>query len=82
MTTIDDRFSDPGQFVVTLRDLLEQNNVKQYQLAREAGMERQRVGKYLRSTRRPSLESMLRLDEAFTRILYKRSQRRRRPKRD
>lgn len=80
MTTIDDRFSDPVEFVRVLHDLMRLNNVKQYQLAREAGMDRQRVGKYIRVARRPSLESMLRLDEAFTRIIYKRSQRRRRPK--
>lgn len=80
MTMIDERFDDPVQFCETLWDLMQLNRVKQYQLAREAGMDRSRVNKYLRIRRRPSLETMLRLDAALTRILYQRSQRRRRPK--
>lgn len=80
MTALDDRFDDPVRFVEQLWDLIQLNRVTQKALAREAGMDRSRVNKYLRLRRRPGLESMLRLDGAFTRILYRRTQRRRRPK--
>lgn len=74
------RFENPVKFVRQLNVLMKATEVTQSALAVEAGMDRSRVNHYLRERRRPTLETMFRLDEAFSQIIFQRqrSSRRRR----
>ena len=80
MSSLAERFEDPAEFVRALNKLMATARVTQTRLAAEAGMDRSRVNHSLRERRRPALETMLRLDEAFSRILFQRRQSRRRPR--
>lgn len=68
------------EFTRELAQVLAAFKIMQTRLAVEAGMDRSRVNHYLRERRRPSLSTMVRLDEALSRILYRRRTFRRRPR--
>ncbi len=74
----EDRFSDPAAFMVNLLEILGRNKVSQARIAREAGMDRHRINHYVKGRRVPTIESMLRLDDALLRILHQRAGIRRR----
>lgn len=74
------RYSDPEEFIRELGQVLVAFQITQSRLAFEAGMDRPRVNNYLRGRRRPTLDTMLRLDRALSHILYRRRNSGRRPR--
>lgn len=73
-----DRFAEPEVFMSGLLEILGKNKISQARIAREAGMDRHRVNHYVKGRRVPTIESMLRLDDALVRILHQRAGIRRR----
>lgn len=74
----EDRFADPAAFMTNLAEILAKNKISQARIAREAGMDRHRVNHYVKRRTKPTIESMLRLDDALLRILHQRAGIRRR----
>ena len=74
----EDRFADPQAFMTNLLEILGKNRISQARIAREAGMDRHRVNHYVKARHTPTIESMLRLDDALLRILHQRAGIRRR----
>ena len=78
MTTKPER--DPGRYCETLAKLMAEHDVSQARLARATGMHRSGVHLYVHGKRRPTIETMERLDRGFLGILHQRAHIRRRPR--
>ena len=63
------RYGDPEAFVKKVRDRLELYDISQNQLAKRTGYHPTHVSRWLRLKVVPSMESMVRMDEALERLV-------------
>ena len=82
----DPRFENAPAYIAVLAMILDKAGISQAQLAGEASMDRHRLQHYFAGRRRPTLETMIKLDAALFRILrmetqIKKTSRRRRAER-
>ena len=82
----DPRFENAPAYVAVLALVLDKAGIPQSQLATEVNMDRHRLNHYFSGRRRPTLETMIKLDAGLFRILrgeteQKKTSRRRRVER-
>lgn len=67
--THDFKYDSPKDFIHCVNAVLKLAGITQAAFSAEAGMDRARVNHYLQGRRRPTLETMIRLDAALFRLL-------------
>jgi transcriptional regulator with XRE-family HTH domain len=72
LSTLRSLLGTPEKFIDEVESFLVANDVKQVELASRAGMGRAQLNRYLKRTQVPSLEVMLRLNEAMVALDYER----------
>lgn len=70
MDSIQARFGTPAEFIDRLKAALALHNIRHAHLAREAGVCPTQISRWFSGRVKPSLETMIRLDNALTRVLY------------
>lgn len=63
------RYADPRLFMDRLQSLMLLHGITQAKLARRSGYDKSHVSRWLRGLQRPTLETMIKLDEAMEQLL-------------